>query len=61
MPLYVFRCPEGHVVEEQRKVEDRAKPIYCERCLQTKNETVAMMLQPSVTSPTFPGAASWRS
>jgi putative FmdB family regulatory protein len=60
MPLYVYRCKEGHEVEEMRTIADRARPRYCARCLSTRNETVQMTLQPSMTAPNFPGAGSWR-
>jgi predicted nucleic acid-binding Zn ribbon protein len=60
VPLYCYACAEGHVVEVQRKIDDRAKPLYCERCLNMRNETVEMQLQPSMTSPNFPGATNWR-
>lgn len=32
MPLYQYRCGEGHEVERLRKYEDRDAPEICEEC-----------------------------
>jgi putative FmdB family regulatory protein len=54
MPRYAYRCPKGHVHEEQRKVDERHKPIACPKC----NEPA--QLTPSLVAPMFPGADRWR-
>lgn len=32
MPLYEYRCPEGHVTELVRKMDDRNQPAECRVC-----------------------------
>lgn len=32
MPLFAFRCPEGHTSEALRRIEDREKPQECPEC-----------------------------
>lgn len=32
MPTYVFECPEGHVHEVSRPIDDRDAPMYCPLC-----------------------------
>ena len=62
MPLYTYRCrnKEAHEVEQQRAVDARRDPTFCERCKVVYGETVEMDLVLSLTAPTFPGASNWR-
>lgn len=32
MPLYAYRCPEGHEFEEIRRTAERDKPVPCPCC-----------------------------
>jgi len=32
MPLYEYRCPDGHTAEELRKYVDRDEPVTCGEC-----------------------------
>lgn len=65
MPTYVYRCPEGHEVEQQRKIADRDAEEICPKCSAESSHVVAPLLTrvPAVSTAAtgFPGAASWRS
>lgn len=65
MPRYVYRCAKGHVVELQRKVDERNMPVECERCPKEMESSTSyarplMQREPVLTSPSFPGADRWR-
>lgn len=32
MPIYEYRCGEGHLTERIRKYAERDEPLACERC-----------------------------
>lgn len=54
MPIYSYRCPKGHVHEEQRRVDDRNAVKPCPKCAEPTQ------LIPSLVAPKFPGADRWR-
>jgi len=35
MPLYLYRCPDGHSTEDLRKVDERHDPRPCGLCGKT--------------------------
>lgn len=32
MPLYEYRCADGHVTDEYRTIDERARPAVCAKC-----------------------------
>jgi putative FmdB family regulatory protein len=64
MPTYVYKCSEGHEVEQVRKIADRDSVEPCPKCSAESSSVIAPLLVrvPAVsTAPVgFPGAASWR-
>ena len=32
MPIYEYRCPNGHLTEELRSFKDRNRRVKCDRC-----------------------------
>ncbi len=62
MPSYVYRCPAGHEVEEQRKIADRDQPLPCRPCAAAGHVVLMDRVPAAGSGPaSFPGAASWRS
>lgn len=46
MPLYTFRCQQGHDTEDLRKAEDREHLMACSEC--------GWSAQPIMSAPTAP-------
>ena len=57
MPIYEFKCEEGHVSTRLRSVENRMEPTTCKKCDKQANFIIS---KPSIaldgTDPGFPGA-----
>ena len=65
MPLYTYRCLDGHVFDQQTKLDGSDAPTACRECIDPESmncrcgKPVGRIL--SAPSRHFPGADSWRS
>ena len=65
MPLYAYRCINGHVFEQTGKIDGSDEPTKCPVCIDPESvncrceAAVTKILVP--TASIFPGADSWRS
>lgn len=65
MPLYVYRCPDGHITEQIVKIDGSDGPTVCPACVNIDlldcrcQKPLTKILAPVASS--FPGADSWRS
>lgn len=50
MPVYEFRCPDGHTREEVLPVDKRDDPMPCVECNDKDGRLVEMKRVPTVTS-----------
>lgn len=65
MPLYVYRCPDGHTTEQIVKLDGSDAPMHCRACVDPEaiNCRCEKPLTKVLAAPAsvFPGADSWRS
>ena len=54
MPLYEFKCENGHEIEKRLKMSDTKENLECPDCKKL------LKLKMSVPASVFPGADSWR-
>ena len=47
MPIYVYRCPKGHEVEEIVSFKDMDKPMPCVKCNEEDGSVVEMKRVPT--------------
>jgi hypothetical protein len=65
MPLYTYRCPDGHTFDWQTKLDMSDAPTECRECVDPESvncrcgKPVSKVL--SAPARVFPGADSWRS
>lgn len=65
MPLYVYRCPDGHITEQIVRIDGSDAPTACPACVNPDAlececaKPLTKLLAP--VADTFPGADSWRS
>ena len=65
MPLYVYRCDDGHVTEQIVRLDGSDAPAHCRACID--HESINCRCEKPLTkilapvASTFPGADSWRS
>lgn len=56
MPIYDFRCPDGHTFDHYCRVADRNKPVTCE-CGKSANRIMSLPhFHLNGTDPGFPTA-----
>lgn len=64
MPLYVYRCPDGHTTEQIVKIDGSDGPTHCPACVDPESvncrceKPLTKILAP--VASVFPGADSWR-
>jgi len=64
MPLYAYRCPDGHEFEHKGKIDFSDAPEECLYPVDPESvncrcgKTVTRII--SLTAHSFPGAGSWR-
>ena len=64
MPLYVYRCPDGHTTEQIVRIDASDAPTHCPACVRPDEidcscgKPLRKLLAP--VADTFPGADSWR-
>jgi putative FmdB family regulatory protein len=56
MPIYEYKCPEGHITEELRQMFWREQPTMCECGKEAKFIISAPAVQLDGSDPSFPGA-----
>ena len=65
MPLYVYRCDDGHVTEQIVRLDGSDAPTHCRACID--HESINCRCEKPLTkvlapvASVFPGADSWRS
>ncbi len=65
MPLYAFRCADGHEFERHCKIDGSDSPTRCPVCVdpESMNCRCEARVEKIIAAPArvFPGADSWRS
>lgn len=65
MPLYTYRCPDGHTFDQHGKLDGSDAPTDCRVCVdpESVNCRCGKSVSKIVSAPAriFPGADSWRS
>jgi len=65
MPLYTYRCEEGHTFDQQTRLDGSDAPTACRECVDPEsiNCRCGKPVQKVISAPArvFPGADSWRS
>ena len=65
MPLYTYRCPDGHTIDVHVKLDGSDAPTHCRECVdpESMNCRCSKPLTKVIAAPArvFPGADSWRS
>jgi hypothetical protein len=61
MPLYSYRCPQGHLFDQQVKLDLSNAPTACDFPM-PEGVPCAQPVERTLTAPSrsFPGADSWR-
>lgn len=65
MPLYTYRCADGHVFDQQTRLDMSDAPTRCRVCVDPEaiNCRCEATVEKIIAAPAsvFPGADSWRS
>jgi predicted nucleic acid-binding Zn ribbon protein len=65
MPLYAYRCADGHYFERHGKIDGSDFPSRCPECVDPEsiNCRCEARVEKVITAPAsvFPGADGWRS
>lgn len=59
MPLYEYKCPNGHLTEAIVKIDGSNAPQHCEHSVDGEACKGALTKILSVNARSFPGADKW--
>jgi putative FmdB family regulatory protein len=65
MPIYAYRCADGHTFDQLTKIDLSDAPTRCRVCVDPESLNcrceAAVTRVPATPARVFPGADSWRS